>query len=481
MKTSVIVLSWNGMKYLEGCLNAVLSQDYLDFEVIVVDNGSTDGSADFVAKRYPQVRLIRNERNLGFAAGNNVGLRAAKGDVLVLLNQDVIVKPDWLTALVDALADEQVGIVGAKLLEADGRTLSHGGGYLQWPLAMGLHTGTGEVDQGQHEKAMDVEYVTAASLALKRSVLDGIGLLDERFYPAFYEDVDLCWQARRAGWRVRYEPRAVALHDEASSTRHHWPSRHYYHYRNRLLFVLKHFTPSRILEEFVPAEEERILHLPPNELRAGQAALTEILAMWPVATRDSVALTGDSEEMEHLREALRMLRELIVRYQGSDPAFSRPRRPTAGAEEPGREMKPFQPFQHRFTNALVGELEALWEVRENPFTSQVPILGHWIAAFRNLWNSVATKWYVRPLLSQQVKFNGTVVRALLQLHLQDEALHAQDEALYARDEALQTHYWDDDALLAWLAERCGMLAGRVVELEIRLARVEDQIGMPGAE
>ena len=94
---------------------------------------------------------------------------------------------------------------------------------------------------------------------------------------------------------------------------------------------------------------------------------------------------------------------------------------------------------------------------------------------------MATKWYVRPLLSQQVKFNGTVVRALLQLHLQDEALHAQDEALYARDEALQTHYWDDDALLAWLAERCGMLAGRVVELEIRLARVEDQIGMPGAE
>ena len=187
-----------------------------------------------------------------------------------------------------------------------------------------------------------------------------------------------------------------------------------------------------------------------------------------------------------------MLRELIVRCQGSDPAFSRPRRPTIGAEEPGWEvrplqsefdweMKPFQPFQHRFTNALVGELEALWEVRESPFTSQVPILGRWIAAFRNLWNSVATKWYVRPLLSQQVKFNGTVVRALLQLHLQDEALHAQDEALYARDEALQTHYWDDDALLAWLAERCGMLAGRVVELEIRLARVEDQIGMPGAE
>ena len=98
MKASVIVLSWNGMDYLEDCLKAVLSQDYAGFEVIVVDNGSTDGSADLVAERFPQVQLIRNERNLGFAAGNNVGLQAATGDVLILLNQDTVVQPGWLAA-----------------------------------------------------------------------------------------------------------------------------------------------------------------------------------------------------------------------------------------------------------------------------------------------------------------------------------------------------------------------------------------------
>jgi GT2 family glycosyltransferase len=476
MKISVVVPSWNGMDHLEKCLESLLSQKNPEFEVVVVDNGSADGSADFVAAHYPQVQLIRNKRNLGFAGGCNVGLRAARGEVLVLLNQDVIVLPGWLGALADALADEQVGVAGAKLLEPDGRTLSHAGGYLEWPVAMGLHIGIGEIDQGQYDVATDVEYVTGASLAIRRNVLDRVGLLDERFYPAFFEDVDLCWRVRQAGWRVRYEPRAVALHDEASSTRHHWPSRHYYHYRNRLLFLFKHFTLSQILEEFIPAERERILRLPLDELRAGQAAITEILAMWSVASGDLLEAKGDveKEKEENLLEALRMLRELIVYRQGGDPAFSRPKRPTERLGEPVGESEPLRPFQHGLTEALVAELETLWDVHERPFTSQVPILGRWIVALRNLWNSVATKWYVRPLLSQQVRFNGAVVRALLQLYGQDQALYAQDQALRRENQTLNVHYWDDDALLALLAEQCGALTERVVELEARLAQREEQ-------
>lgn len=229
MKASVIVLSWSEMGYLANCLNAVLTQDCAVFEVIVVDNGSTDGSADFVAQSYLLVRLIHNGRNVGFASGMNIGLQAAQGDVLVMLNQDAIVRPDWLAALMSAFVDERLDIIGAKLLEPDGRTLSHAGGYLQWPLVLGLHIGMGEVDQGQYDPATVVEYVTEASLAIRRTALDQIGLLDERFFPAFFEDVDLCWRAHRAGWRVRYESRAVAAHDEASSTRRHWPNRHCYH------------------------------------------------------------------------------------------------------------------------------------------------------------------------------------------------------------------------------------------------------------
>jgi len=441
MKASIVIPAWNGREYLGLCLSSVLAETLPAAQVIVVDNASTDGSADWMAENYPQVQIIRNDRNLGFAGGCNVGLRAARGDVLVLLNQDVIVRPGWLAALASAFADEQVGIAGGKLLEPDGRTLSHAGGYLEWPLALGRHIGLGKVDQGQYDTATDVEYVTGASLAIRRTVLDRIGLLDERFFPAFYEDVDLCWRARQAGWRVRYEPHAAAVHDEASSTRHHWPSRHYYHYRNRLLFVFKHLTPTQILTEFVPAEQGRISTLPPDELRAGHAALVEILTLWQVVTRDLLTAGAPDADVARLLEALRALRQSIVQRQGGDPALVVPR-PSRGAA-----------LQNQADAALADELLSLWEVREQPFTSQVPILGRWIVAFRNLWNSVSTQWYVRPMLSQQVQFNGAVVRALLQLH---------------------TNYWDDDALLMLLAERCGTMATHIADLEARLAQAEEQ-------
>ncbi|MFW6116245.1 MAG: glycosyltransferase family 2 protein [bacterium] len=447
MKASVIIPVWNGQEYLPDCLDALLVQDYRDFEIIAVDNASADGSADLVAENYPAVRLIRNERNLGFAGGCNVGLRAADGDVLVLLNQDVIVQPNWLLALVDGVDEPGVGIAGAKLLEPDGRTLSHAGGYLEWPVAMGLHIGAGEVDRGQYDVARDVEYVTGASLAVRSDTLDAIGSLDARFYPGFYEDVDFCWRARDAGWRVKYEPRATGIHDEASSTRHHWLSRHYYHYRSRLLFVFKHVSPSEILGEFVPAEKERIRSLPPDELRAGHVALTEVLSMWPVMSRDLPTTERGDACQERLLQGLRTLRGQIVRQQGGDPAL---RMPEPHGNE-GKMRRPSRPGD----DALADELMGLWEVQEQPFTSQVPVAGRWISAFRELWNSVATKWYVRPMLAQQVQFNGAVVRALNRL-----------EAI----QRLEAHFWDDDALLALLAERCGRMTARVVELEERLAQ-----------
>jgi GT2 family glycosyltransferase len=457
VKASVVVPVWNGREHLLACLDALLAQDYPNFQVIAVDNGSTDGSADLIAERYPEVQVIRNERNLGFAGVCHVGLRTATGDVLVLLNQDTVVRSGWLSGLMRGLEEPQVGIVGSKLLEPDGRTLSHAGGSLEWPLSLGLHIGVGEVDQGQYDTARDVDYVTGASLAFRRNILDKVGLLDERFYPAFYEDVDFCWRTRDAGWRVRYEPRAIAVHDEASSTRHHWLSRHYYHYRNRLLFVLKHFSPPQIVEEFIPAERKRILQLPSDELRAGHVALIEILSMWSLAASDLVR--AEDVDREEVLEGLRALREQIVKQQGGDPALRRPE-PLGYDEAMGKSSRTED-------EALTDELMDLWEIQERPLTSQVPIVGRWISAFRRLWNSVATKWYVRPMVAQQVQFNGAVVRALKQLR--------------ARNQNLQAHYWDDDALLALLAQQCGRMSRRVAELEERLAQIEDRLGGMSAD
>jgi GT2 family glycosyltransferase len=457
-RVSVIIPSWNGSAYLRPCLDGLAGQGSANLEVIVVDNASTDDSADMVSRQFPQARLIVNPRNLGFAGGCNVGLREAAGDILILLNQDAVVQPGWLEALTSAFDDDRTGVAGAKILEPDGRTLSHAGGYLELPVAMGRHIGAGEVDSGQHDEAADVDYVTGASLAVRKDVLDRIGLLDERFYPAFYEDVDLCVRVRNAGRRVVYVPKAVVVHDEASSTRQHWPSRHYFHYRNRILFVLKHQRVAQIVQEFLPAEGRRVASLPLDELRAARAGLTEVLALWPMATEDLRAAGAGDEGLAALRASLLDLRRLVAERQGADPAFGDPRPMQQDSASTG-----VSSFAGGLPEAILDELDDLWEVQEQPFESSLPLLGPLIVLLRSTWNSVATKWYVRPLLRKQVQFNGAVVRAIR---------GAGD---------MQAHIWDEDALLAFLAGRCGELEERTAALEAKLRSLEQQAERRGGE
>lgn len=285
MKASVIVLSWNGRDYLAECLDAVLSQDYPDLEVIVVDNGSTDGSANFTAEHYPQVRLVCNERNLGFAAGSNCGLRAASGDVLVLLNQDTVVQPGWLAALVNAFKDETVGVAGCKILYPDGETIQHAGGYFDWPLGLSFHYGCGEKDVGQYSALREVEYVTAAAMGIRRTALATVGLLDEGFFPGYFEDLDLCRRAHAAGYRVVYTPHAAVVHHESSSfvrTRHGKP---HLVFRSRFRFIFKHYGSSQIETEFVPHQLSRLPQMGRIELRALVLSCVDALLTWPEIAR----------------------------------------------------------------------------------------------------------------------------------------------------------------------------------------------------
>jgi hypothetical protein len=179
--------------------------------------------------------------------------------------------------------------------------------------------------------------------------------------------------------------------------------------------------------------------------------------MWSLAASDLVR--AEDVDREEVLEGLRALREQIVKQQGGDPALRRPE-PLGYDEAMGKSSRTED-------EALTDELMDLWEIQERPLTSQVPIVGRWISAFRRLWNSVATKWYVRPMVAQQVQFNGAVVRALKQLR--------------ARNQNLQAHYWDDDALLALLAQQCGRMSRRVAELEERLAQIEDRLGGMSAD
>lgn len=468
MKASIIVLSWNGIDYIADCLDGVLSQGDSDFEVIVVDNGSSDGSADFVAQHYPQVRLIRHERNLGFAAGNNAGLRTATGDVLVLLNQDTVVQPGWLAACVEALEGcPDAGIVGAKILGMDGCTLQHAGGYVEHPLALGKHYGYGERDAGQYDEPRRVEFVTGAAMAFKREVLSQIGLLDEGFYPGYFEDVDFCYRARAVGYAVWYVPQAVLHHHESASMRRDSYRGHCYYYRNRLRFVLKHYTVFQIARQFVPAESERVAHMPLEELRAAARSTIEGMLLWPLVAWHHRPLPTQ-EEYESVLAALRTLQEtvlergerigrhLAVPVRGSpesesaSPALqpqetvpveekgssaAEPARPggvpstAEEAPEPTSARELIAPFLPGYDSGgeiarslgseihqqLRHELHALnlaWEVTPRPFTSDVTILGPLIVALRDLVNNLATRWYVQALLDQQVAFNANVTRLL---------------------------------------------------------------------
>ncbi|MCS6842633.1 MAG: glycosyltransferase, partial [Roseiflexus sp.] len=266
MKSAVLVLTWNGGAEAIACLQRVRQLDPAPDVVLVVDNASRDGTPDQVAALFPTFTLIRNAHNLGYSGGMNVGIRALLAydpppDIIVLLNQDTLVDREWLGAITEPFADPDVGAVGCKIRYPDG-TIQHAGLTLDWPLALSRHIGRYEPDQGQYDTPRDVEFVTFAAVALRRQALERVGLFDEGYRPAYFEDVDLCVRLRRAGYRIRYEPRATLVHREATSQQD-WLTRSALLHHGRLRFVFKTFDFDEINRPFAEAEHnliDRLVH-----------------------------------------------------------------------------------------------------------------------------------------------------------------------------------------------------------------------------
>ena len=251
MRASVVIPVWNGVSDLPGCLDALYahSGDGL-LEVICVDNASRDESAALITDRYPSVRLLRQPVNLGFAGGVNVGVDAARGDVFVLLNQDTVVNPGWLGALIRALEENpEFGIAGCTILDPDG-VVQHTGARITHPEAYGEHL----VDVGG-DHPRQVEYVTGAAFAIRRGTWDIVGRFDEGYYPVYYEESDYCYRARHKGVEIAYVPGARVTHTFTAGERVSDPiTLHANHQRSRYRFVSKHFD-SREISEFFEAEQ----------------------------------------------------------------------------------------------------------------------------------------------------------------------------------------------------------------------------------
>lgn len=246
---SVVVVVWNGVKYIDECLQSVITQEGHRYEIIVIDNCSQDGSAAHICDNYPDITLIRNSENLGFTRGVNQGIEIATGDIVYLLNQDAILQPDHFTEIIQGLNDHETGIAGCKILYPESTTLQHAGGILH-DNGLTDHYGAGEDDTGQFDEDRDVAYVTGAAFAIKRSLIDEIGVFDPRYSPAYFEELDYCLRTTRAGYRIRYLHKAVAFHHESTSTGKFSQRFYYLYHRNRLKFILKHYSARYMLGTF---------------------------------------------------------------------------------------------------------------------------------------------------------------------------------------------------------------------------------------
>ena len=209
---SVIIPNWNGIRLLPTCLNSLRRQSVTDFETIVVDNGSTDGSPEMLARDYPWVQVIALPRNLGYAGGCNVGLRAAHGETLIILNNDTEVAPNWLAGLLEALERyPDAGMATPKVLLWDDRRRLHTTGDYVRTDGIPDSRGVWQPDRGQFDRYEYVFGASGVSPAYRRTMLDDIGLFDAELV-SYCEDVDLSWRAQLAGYRCIYTPHSQLYH-----------------------------------------------------------------------------------------------------------------------------------------------------------------------------------------------------------------------------------------------------------------------------
>ncbi len=351
MQVTVVIPVWNGESVIEACLTAVFNNaDSVLHEVICVDNGSQDNSKHLIETQFPQATLLPQPANLGFAGGVNVGLRAATGDLLILLNQDCVVQRGWLEALCQrAASNKEIGILGGRVLNID-KTVNHAGAYLERPLAYGRHITTQD---------RPIEYVTGAMFGITRRAWNTIGEFDEGFFPAYFEEVDYCLRARQAGFAIEYAQEAAAVHLfnnkswQAEPVRHNG-NQHAMRYR----FIAKHYSAHE-LAEFFQAETDAITTEMYYEQAVGRTlGLRQLLTNLPTvhaARTEHLSKPRAPEEKQLLKSGFTQLLHQAVDKAISATMQRQPAQPAplaADWQETWQQLQNLQSQEHQLLSRI---------------------------------------------------------------------------------------------------------------------------------
>ena len=245
MNVTVVVVNWNGRKIISECLDGLRKQIFHEFEVVLVDNGSDDGSVGFVADNYPEVKIIPLPENLGFSVANNVALKNIQSEYVAFLNNDAVPVPFWLNSLVDALEHHpQAGFAASKMLFKDKPTIIDRAGDSYTTAGAGLLRGRGR-PADNYNKQEWVFGTCGGSAIFRIQVLHETGFFDEDFF-LLYEDVDLSFRAQLRGYKCLYVPEAVVYHKASSSIVYDSPISVYYSHRNLEWVYIKNM-PTRLI------------------------------------------------------------------------------------------------------------------------------------------------------------------------------------------------------------------------------------------
>ena len=263
---SIIIPHFKGKEILNKCLQSLENTTYKNKEVILVDNGSTDGSVEFATNNFPWVQVEQNEKNLGYAGGCNAGIRRARGAYILLLNDDTELDSALLSQLVEACeSDTEIAACQPKILsQQNNNKFDYAGGagglldVFGYPFARGRLFFTLENDENQYEEGRDIFWASGTASLIRKSALEKVGYLDEDFF-AHMEEIDLNWRFHLAGYRVTYTPKAIVYHKAGSTLKPDSPLKIYLNHRNSLMMLLKNYEtmnlvwifPYRIMLEII--------------------------------------------------------------------------------------------------------------------------------------------------------------------------------------------------------------------------------------